>query len=152
MGLFPRLLVNIKKIKKIFLNSSCVFIFLVCCFKFQFRMCLIQMFKCSAIETAESNMNPTSERATLTQDKRDSQLSVMAVRSTISQRKNGDEHKNCNSFAQLTASGNKICLLQKVDMIINAIQQRVSSLPHLFILKMSSEPLCSVSLTLTLRF
>uniref|UniRef100_A0A8C9FYA0 G-protein coupled receptors family 1 profile domain-containing protein n=1 Tax=Pavo cristatus TaxID=9049 RepID=A0A8C9FYA0_PAVCR len=51
----------------------------------QFRKCLIQMlFRCSAMETVESNMNPTSERVTLTQDKRGSQLSIMAVRSTIS--------------------------------------------------------------------
>ncbi|XP_021254356.1 opsin-VA-like isoform X2 [Numida meleagris] len=45
----------------------------------QFRKCLIRMFSCSAVETAESNVNPTSERATLTRDKRGSQLSIMAV-------------------------------------------------------------------------
>ncbi|XP_065602171.1 opsin-VA-like [Cyrtonyx montezumae] len=50
----------------------------------QFRKCLIQMFSCSAIETAETNMNPTSERATFTQDKRGCPLSIMAVQSTIS--------------------------------------------------------------------
>ncbi|XP_010166671.2 opsin-VA-like, partial [Antrostomus carolinensis] len=75
----------------------------------QFRKCLIQMFSCSAIETAESNTNPTSERAMLTQDKRGSEMSTMAVRSTISKRKTGDEHRNCRSFAQLAASENKIC-------------------------------------------
>ncbi|XP_056207118.1 opsin-VA-like [Falco biarmicus] len=72
----------------------------------QFRKCLIQMFSCSAIETVESNMNPTSERAMLTQDKRGSEMSTMAVCSTISKRKNGDE---CLSFAPLAASENKIC-------------------------------------------
>ncbi|XP_065529059.1 opsin-VA-like isoform X2 [Lathamus discolor] len=61
----------------------------------QFRKCLIQMFSRSAIETAESNMNPTSERAMLTQDKRGSEMSTMAVRGTVSKRKNGDEHNNC---------------------------------------------------------
>lgn len=66
------------------------------------------MFSCSAIETAESNMNPTSERAMLTQDKRGSELSIMAVCSTVSKRKTGDEHTNCPSFAQLAASENKI--------------------------------------------
>ncbi|KAM6203863.1 opsin-VA-like [Sarcoramphus papa] len=75
----------------------------------QFRKCLIQMFSCSAIETAESNMNPTSERAMLTQEKRGSEMSTMAVRSTVSKRKTGDEHRNCGSFAQLAASEDKIC-------------------------------------------
>ncbi|KAM6347469.1 opsin-VA-like [Alca torda] len=75
----------------------------------QFRKCLIQMFSCSAIKTAESNTNPTSERAMLTQDKRGSEMSTVAVRSTISKRKIGDEHRNCRSFAQLEASENKIC-------------------------------------------
>uniref|UniRef100_A0A8B9TSR1 Vertebrate ancient opsin n=1 Tax=Anas platyrhynchos TaxID=8839 RepID=A0A8B9TSR1_ANAPL len=74
----------------------------------QFRRCLVEMFSCSAIETAESNMNPTSERAMLTQDKRGSELSIMAVCSTVSKRKTGDEHTNCPSFAQLAASENKI--------------------------------------------
>uniref|UniRef100_A0A8B9DCD9 G-protein coupled receptors family 1 profile domain-containing protein n=1 Tax=Anser cygnoides TaxID=8845 RepID=A0A8B9DCD9_ANSCY len=74
----------------------------------QFRKCLVEMFSCSAIETAESNMNPASERAMLTQDKRGSELSIMAVRSTVSKRKTGDEHRNCPSLAHLAASENKI--------------------------------------------
>ncbi|OPJ80309.1 hypothetical protein AV530_008316 [Patagioenas fasciata monilis] len=77
----------------------------------QFRKCLIQMFSCSAVETVESNMNPTSERAMLTQDKRGSEMSTMAVHSTLSKRKTGDQHRNCQSFAQLSASENKICAL-----------------------------------------
>ncbi|XP_009580485.1 PREDICTED: opsin-VA-like, partial [Fulmarus glacialis] len=75
----------------------------------QFRKCLIEMFSCSVIETAESNMNPTSERAMLTQDKRGSEMSAVAVRSAISKRKTRDEHRNCRSFAQLATSENKIC-------------------------------------------
>nr|XP_009927863.1 PREDICTED: opsin-VA-like [Haliaeetus albicilla] len=75
----------------------------------QFRKCLIQMFSCSAIETAESSMNPTSERAMITQDKRGSEMSTMAVCSTISKKKTGDERRNCRSFAELAASENKIC-------------------------------------------
>ncbi|XP_067996380.1 vertebrate ancient opsin-like [Melanerpes formicivorus] len=75
----------------------------------QFRKCLIQMFTCSATHSAESNMNPASERAMLTQDKRGSELSTMAVGSTVSKRKTRDEHSNCQSFPQLAASGNKLC-------------------------------------------
>ncbi|XP_027510991.1 opsin-VA-like [Corapipo altera] len=75
----------------------------------QFRRCLIQMFRCNATGIAESNVNPTSERAVLTQDRGGSEMSTMAVRSTASERKIGDEHGNCQSFAQLASSGNKIC-------------------------------------------
>ncbi|XP_030308752.1 opsin-VA [Calypte anna] len=70
----------------------------------QFRRCLIQMFSCSAVETAESDVNPASERAMLTQDKRGTEMSTMAVHSTISKRKTGDENRNCGSFAHLTGS------------------------------------------------
>lgn len=67
------------------------------------------MFSCSAVETAESTMVPTSERAVLTQDKRGGEMSTVAARSTVSKRKTGDEHRNCHSFAQLAASENNIC-------------------------------------------
>ncbi|XP_064519523.1 opsin-VA-like [Pseudopipra pipra] len=75
----------------------------------QFRKCLIQMFRCNATGIAESNVNPTSERAVLTQDRGGSEMSTMALRSTASERKIGDEHGNCQSFAQLASSGNRIC-------------------------------------------
>lgn len=67
------------------------------------------MFSCSAIETAAATMSPPSERAMLTQDKRGSEMSTVAVRSTLSKRKTGDEHRNCHSFAQLAASEHNIC-------------------------------------------
>uniref|UniRef100_A0A8C0VEX4 Vertebrate ancient opsin-like n=1 Tax=Cyanistes caeruleus TaxID=156563 RepID=A0A8C0VEX4_CYACU len=60
----------------------------------QFRQCLIQMLSCSAIGTAESKTNLTSERAVLTQDRRGSEMSPTAVHSTISKRKTGDEHRS----------------------------------------------------------
>ncbi|XP_053839939.1 opsin-VA-like [Vidua macroura] len=75
----------------------------------QFRQCLIQMFSCSAIGTAESNMNLTSERAALPQDRRGSERAPMAVHSTISKRKTGDEHRSRQPLALLTASENKKC-------------------------------------------
>ncbi|XP_037997469.1 vertebrate ancient opsin-like isoform X2 [Motacilla alba alba] len=74
----------------------------------QFRQCLIQLFSCSAIGTAESNMNLASERAVLTQDRR-GEMAPMAVHSTISTRKAGDEHRSRQSLALLTASENKMC-------------------------------------------
>ncbi|KAM4774439.1 LOW QUALITY PROTEIN: vertebrate ancient opsin-like [Cyanocitta cristata] len=60
----------------------------------QFRQCLIQMFSSSAIGTVESNMNLTSERAVLTQDRRGSKMSPMAVPSIISETKTGVEHRS----------------------------------------------------------
>ncbi|XP_062436354.1 vertebrate ancient opsin-like [Rhea pennata] len=75
----------------------------------QFRKCLIQMFSCGNTEKAESNVNPTSERAMLTQDRKGSEMSSMAARTTLSGRKTGGEYRNCCSFAQLAASENKIC-------------------------------------------
>ncbi|XP_033371683.1 LOW QUALITY PROTEIN: opsin-VA-like [Parus major] len=62
----------------------------------QFRQCLIQMLSCSAIGTAESKMNLTSERAVLSQDRRGSEMNPTAVHSTISNRKTGDEHRADN--------------------------------------------------------
>uniref|UniRef100_H0ZN75 G-protein coupled receptors family 1 profile domain-containing protein n=1 Tax=Taeniopygia guttata TaxID=59729 RepID=H0ZN75_TAEGU len=59
----------------------------------QFRQCLIQMFSCSAIGTAESNMKLTSERAVLMQGRRGSKRTPMAVHSTVLKRKTGDEHR-----------------------------------------------------------
>ncbi|XP_066411273.1 vertebrate ancient opsin-like [Molothrus aeneus] len=75
----------------------------------QFRQCLIQLFSCSAIGTAESNMNLTSERAVLTQDRRGSEMAPTAAHSTISKRKTGDEHRSRQALALLTASENKMC-------------------------------------------
>ncbi|RLV89171.1 hypothetical protein DV515_00015018 [Chloebia gouldiae] len=60
----------------------------------QFRQCLIQMFSCSAVGTAESNMKLTSERAVLTQGRRGSERTPMAVHNTILKRKTGDEHRS----------------------------------------------------------
>ncbi|KYO42267.1 opsin-VA [Alligator mississippiensis] len=75
----------------------------------QFRRCLIQMFKCSDIEITESNLNPTSERGVLTQDKRGGEMSTIAAQITISNRRSGDKQGNCGPFAQLTVSENKVC-------------------------------------------
>nr|XP_005496404.2 vertebrate ancient opsin [Zonotrichia albicollis] len=75
----------------------------------QFRQCLIELFSCNAIGAAESNMNLTSERAVLTQDRRGSQMAPMAAHGTISKRKSGDGHRGRQPLAPLTASENKMC-------------------------------------------
>ncbi|XP_058666992.1 vertebrate ancient opsin-like [Ammospiza caudacuta] len=75
----------------------------------QFRQCLIQLFSCNAIGPAESNMNVTSERAALTQDRRGSEMAPMAAPSTISKRKTGDGHRGRQPLALLAASENSMC-------------------------------------------
>uniref|UniRef100_A0A8C3EMU4 Uncharacterized protein n=1 Tax=Corvus moneduloides TaxID=1196302 RepID=A0A8C3EMU4_CORMO len=75
----------------------------------QFRQWSDSNVQCSAIGAVESNMNLTSERAVLTQDRRGSEMSPMAVPSTISETKTGVEHRNRQSLALLKTSENKIC-------------------------------------------
>uniref|UniRef100_A0A8B9PIQ0 G-protein coupled receptors family 1 profile domain-containing protein n=1 Tax=Apteryx owenii TaxID=8824 RepID=A0A8B9PIQ0_APTOW len=74
----------------------------------QFRKCLTQTFSCSNRD-CRVQREPASERAMLTWDKRGSEMSPVASRTTVSRGKTGGEYRNCRSFAQLAASENKIC-------------------------------------------
>ncbi|KAL2302671.1 hypothetical protein Nmel_010114, partial [Mimus melanotis] len=74
-------------------------------YSLRFRQCLIQMFSCSA------STNLTSEGAVLSQGRRGSEMSPVAVHSTISKRQTADGHRSQQPLALLPTSGNKMCPL-----------------------------------------
>nr|XP_056705604.1 opsin-VA-like [Euleptes europaea] len=77
----------------------------------QFRRCLIQLFRCSDRDVTVSNVNPISDRATLTHNKNCGEMPTLAGQLTVFDQRSEDEHSSCRSFAQLAISENKVCPL-----------------------------------------
>ncbi|XP_053164954.1 vertebrate ancient opsin-like [Hemicordylus capensis] len=74
----------------------------------QFRKCLIQMFRCSNQDVVDSNVNPASERATLTHNKNCGEMCIVAAHVAVFNQRSENEHSSSPSFAQLTVSENKV--------------------------------------------
>ncbi|KAH0623637.1 hypothetical protein JD844_006598 [Phrynosoma platyrhinos] len=75
----------------------------------QFRKCLVQLFKCSNQEIVDTNVNPISEKATLTHTKHCEEMTTVAAHVIVFNQRSEDEHSSCHSLAQLAISENKVC-------------------------------------------
>ncbi|XP_061493677.1 vertebrate ancient opsin-like [Rhineura floridana] len=75
----------------------------------QFRKCLVQLFRCSDQDTADSNVKPVSEKAMLAHNKNCGGTTTVTAHVTVFSRRSEDEQSSCHSFAQLTISENQVC-------------------------------------------
>ncbi|KAJ6668935.1 hypothetical protein lerEdw1_007744 [Lerista edwardsae] len=75
----------------------------------QFQRCLIHLFCCSDQDVSTSNVNPVSQKATVTLNNNCGKMSTVAPHGALFNQRSEDEHSSCHMFAQLTLSENKVC-------------------------------------------
>ncbi|XP_066477528.1 opsin-VA-like [Tiliqua scincoides] len=76
----------------------------------KFQRCLIHLFRCSNQDISDSNVNPVSQKATVTHNNNCGETSTLAPHVTLfNRRSEEDEPSSCHSFAKLTISENKVC-------------------------------------------
>ncbi|XP_054839110.1 opsin-VA-like [Eublepharis macularius] len=75
----------------------------------QFRRCLIQLFQCSNQDIMVSNVNPVSDRVTLSHNRNCGEMPTLGAQLTVFSQRSAEEHSSCRSFAQLAISESKVC-------------------------------------------